>query len=64
MKLLADGKPAELDTNVSIVAWYLRRTRGKDDDENGITKADVSDERVAYLLEYFLEVGKLKHLTI
>ena len=59
VRLLSDGKPCELDNpDINITAWYLRRTRGKDDDEHGITTKPVSDERVAYLLEYFLEVGK------
>ena len=53
MKLLADGKPAELDTDVSIAAWYLRRTRGPEDDERGVTMEPVSDERVEELLRYF-----------
>ena len=54
IKLLNDGKPCELDNPaVSIAAWYLRRTRGRDDDEYGITTVDVSDERVEELLVYF-----------
>ena len=53
MKLLADGKPCELDSGRSIVTWYLRRTRGAMDDFYGITTKDVSDERVKYLLQYF-----------
>ena len=58
MKLLADGKPCELDSGRNITAWYLRRTRTEKEDFYGITREPVSDERVGELLAYFLEVGK------
>ena len=58
VRLLSDGKPAELDDpTINIASWWIYRTRGEDDDKRGMTTLEVSDAEFEKILDYFLEVG-------